>query len=270
MKSQEGKVVLITGASSGIGRAVAEAYHQLGASVVLVARRKERLETLAADLSAQGAPVLALTGDVTSEESMRSVAEAALKRFGRLDVLFANAGFGVVGNVDKLSTADFQLQFDTNVFGVLRSIYAFLPALKESRGSIAVTGSVMGFISLPGGAPYSMSKFAVRALCDSLYAELRPLGVSVTHIAPGFVASEIRSVNNQGAQVENFKEPVPAWLLMPTDKAARQIVSAIIHRKREQVVTAHGKATVFLQKHFSALIAFLVSRFGVKHRTQAN
>ncbi|MEZ4749601.1 MAG: SDR family NAD(P)-dependent oxidoreductase [Bdellovibrionota bacterium] len=260
-------VAVITGASSGIGEALAKVYAAKGFQTVLLARRLDRTQALAATLSPAG---LALEVDVTREADLQKACATILEKFGRIDTVIANAGFGVVGSVEKLTVADYQKQFDTNVYGVLRTFYAFVGALKQSKGKFAIIGSVNGYISLGGGSPYAMSKFAVRALADSLWYEMRPQGVSVTHIGPGFVKSEIRSVNNRGEHRADHRDPIPAWLSMDTMKAARQIGSAIERRKRERIITGHGKALVFIQKHFTFLMNFLIGRLNVAARSEVH
>ena len=245
----QGKAVLITGASSGIGEELARQLAQAGAQLTLAARRRELLEKLAQRITATGkAAPLVVQCDVTQEGSLQNAVEESVRHWGKLDVAIANAGFGVVGPLKKLSVEDYRRQFDTNVFGVLRTIYAALPEIEKNKGNIAIVGSVSGWAATPGASPYNMSKFAVRALANAITPELALSGVKVTLISPGFVASEIRRVDNQGTFHEQSKDPIPFWLIMPTDKAVRQILSAIARAKREAIITGHGKALVFLER----------------------
>jgi short-subunit dehydrogenase len=186
--------------------------------------------------------------DVAQEGDLQKAAAETVRHWGKLDVAIANAGFGVVGPLKKLSMEDYRRQFETNVFGVLRTIYATLPEIEKNRGSIAIVGSVSGWTASPGASPYAMSKFAVRALANSITPELRLSGVRVTLISPGFVASEIRQVDNQGKLQEQAKDPIAPWLVMPTEKASRQILRAVAKGKREAIITGHGKALVFLER----------------------
>ena len=245
----QGKAVLITGASSGIGEELAWQLGQAGAQLTLTARRKELLDKLAQRIVAAGktAPLVAPC-DVAQDGSLQKAVEESVAHWGKLDVAIANAGFGVVGPLKKLTVQDYRRQFETNVFGVLRTIYATLPEIEKSRGNIAIIGSVSGWAATPGASPYNMSKFAVRALANAITPELRLAGVKVTLISPGFVASDIRRVDNQGQFHEHAKEPIPARLVMPTDKAVRQILRAIAKGKREAIITGHGKALVFLER----------------------
>lgn len=187
--------------------------------------------------------------------------------FGRIDVVIANAGFGVVGPVERLTLDDYRRQFETNVFGVLRTVYATVEDLKRTRGRLAILGSVSGHLATPGGSPYAMSKFAVRALAEALRHELRPAGVAVTLISPGFVESEIRLVDNEGRLRTEGRDVVPRWLRMAADPAARKIVTAIERRRREAVITGHGKALVFLQRHAPGLMSALVGLSGYRGRS---
>ena len=258
MATLNGKVAFITGASSGIGAAMAREFARRGADVVLLARRWERLEALALEVRARGRRALSVRCDVTSDEDLENAVQATLEEFGRIDWVVANAGFGVSGAVHKLALEDYHRQFETNIFGVLRTVQATRDALIASRGSLAIMGSVMSFLSLPVSSPYAMSKHAVRALAGSLRAEMAKHGVGVTLLAPGFVISEIRQVDNQGQHNEATRDKIPQWLSMDADKAAAKLVRAVIKRKREAVITGHGRVVVFLERHFPWLISFLV------------
>jgi short-subunit dehydrogenase len=249
----QNKTVLITGASAGIGAAVARELALHGANLVLTARRRERLEALAAELRAR-VKVAVVAADVTRDGDVESAVAEAERLFGGLDVVVANAGFAVTGRVDRLSLEDFRRQLETNVFGVLRTVYAALPALKRARGQLAIMGSVAGHVPTPGASPYHMSKFALRALAEALHDELRAEGVAVTLLSPGFVVSDIGRVDNQGERHDEDASRTPAWLRMPTDAAARQIVAAIETRRREAIITTHGKLAVFLYRHFPWLV----------------
>lgn len=261
-------VVLITGASSGIGEALAREYARRGFDLALCARRLDRIEALGRELGAQGRRVLPIACDVTRREDLdRAVAETRA-RLGRIDTVIANAGFGVAGAFEGLSAEDYRRQFETNIYGVLHTVWAALPALKESCGKLGLIGSVTSYISLPGNSAYAMSKAAVLALGDSLFHELKPSGVSVTLIHPGFVDSEIRKVDNTGALHPHAKEPIPGWLRMPSHVAARQIYCAIERRERERVVTVHGKIAVFIKRHFPSFFVWALSRSGLSARKE--
>lgn len=194
MRSWKDKVVFVTGASAGIGEAVAREAVRQGAKVVLAARRLDRVESIAAELGVANA--LGVACDVTRDGDLEKAIERA-HAFGPLDAMIANAGFGVAGKVARLTIDDYRRQFETNVFGVIRSVHAALPDLRQTRGMIGIVGSTNGYLSLPGYSAYCMSKHAVRSLAECLRHELAKDGVSVTHLAPGFIESEFRRVNNR-------------------------------------------------------------------------
>lgn len=255
-----GKVALVTGASSGIGAALAREFARQGAAVVLLARRADRIAALAAELTDAGGRALAVPCDVTRDGDLEQAVATAVAELGRLDVVVANAGFGVAGRFADLALADYRRQFETNVFGVLRTARATLAELTRTRGTLALVGSVAGYLSAPGSSAYAMSKAAVRSLAGALRGELAPRGVAVVLITPGFVDSEIRRVDNRGTFHPGAREPVPAWLRMPAEAAARRIVRAIARRRREAVITVHGKVAVLLARHTPRLVAWLVGR----------
>lgn len=261
------RVVFITGASSGIGRALALAFACEGATLALAARRVERLESLAREIESMGRQVAVCACDVTEDADIAKAVDLVLTRFGRIDVVVANAGFGVVGPFETLRVEDYRRQFETNVFALIRTARADLPSLVKSQGSLVLMGSVSGHISIPGNSPYSMSKYAVRAFAESIYFELKPKGVAVTLISPGFVESEIRQVDNLGVHHPGADESIPSWIVMPVEKAARKMLRAIAGRRRELVLTGHGKVAVFLQHYFPAILRLAI-RLGLKGRKQ--
>lgn len=245
-----GKTVFVTGASSGIGEALARAAVNAGARVVLAARREDRIRSLALELGVERCEAVAC--DVRSEADLERAVTCA-RRFGHIDVVIANAGFGVGGPMAQLSIADYQRQFDTNVWGVIRTLKATLPDLRHTRGSAAVVGSANGYLSIPGHSAYCMSKHAVRSLCACLRHELREDGVSVTHLVPGFVSSEFRQLNRDGRLPDAPIDPVPSWLQASGQHAARLMLAAIAAGKEEQVITAHARLVSALSRYTPGL-----------------
>ena len=249
------KVALVTGASSGIGAELAWQLSRAGANVTLASRRRELLEAVAKRIVAGGnTSPLVTECDVTRDGDLERAVAQTVREFGKLDAIFANAGFGVIGSLKKLSVEDYRRQFETNVFGVLRTIYAALPEIEKSRGNIVIIGSVAGWTATPGTSPYAMSKFALRALANCIMPELRPSGVKVTLISPGFVDSNIRRVDNDGNFHPETKDSVPSWLVMSTEKAVRQILRAAARGKREAIITNHGKLIVAIERFAPWLI----------------
>ena len=249
----DGKVVLITGASAGIGAAMAREFAREGANTVLVARRTERIEAMAAELTKAGRRSVAVAGDVTQDGDIERAVALARKEFGRLDVTVANAGILIRGRIVTLKLDDYRKQLETNTFGVLRTILATLPALVETQGRIVIIGSLIGMVSIPGGTPYCMSKFALNGLCDGLSHELSPDGVSVTHVMSGFVDTEI--YNNV-----RLRRPPHKLIVLTADQAAHRIVSAAYRRKRNLSLPWPTKMAIFLQRHFPWLVYMAIDR----------
>ena len=188
--------------------------------------------------------------DVTRDGDLDRAVERTRAGLGKLDVVVATAGFGVSGPLERLSLDDYRRQLETNVFGVLRTIYATLDDLKKTSGRLVLIGSVSGHVGVPGSSAYSMSKFAVHGLAASLGHELAPAGVSLTLISPGYVESEIAQVDNRGVYHPNARRrPIPRLAVMSAERAARKIVAAVARRRRETVITGFGKLAVFLQRH---------------------
>src|SRR5262245_61330324 len=159
--------VLITGASSGIGAGLAREFVRRGLRVALVARRVEQLEALAAELRGAGGHASAHAGDVTVDGDIARVVTGLRAQNIRPTIVIANAGFGVVGRAQKLSVDDYRRQIETNTFGVLRTFRESIDSLMETGGRFVIMGSVAGHLSNPGGSPYAMSKFAVRAFAEA-------------------------------------------------------------------------------------------------------
>ena len=177
------KVILITGASSGIGRSLAEAAVERGHKVVATARKIDSLKALASKYPDQ---LMAVTLDVNQRESIRLAFEQAVQRFGRIDVLVNNAGFGLIGAVEEFSEGEIQDQFDTNVYGVIRSTQEALCYMRSQRsGHIINISSVAGFVGYAGSALYAASKHAIEGLSQGLACEVAEFGIHVTVVNPG-------------------------------------------------------------------------------------
>jgi NADP-dependent 3-hydroxy acid dehydrogenase YdfG len=203
-------VFLITGASSGIGAATARAAAHAGHQVVLAARSLDRLHELAAPL---GERALVVSCDVTEWEQQQAMVAAALERFGGIDVVFANAGFGAPRGFASSTVEHWRAMVLTNVYGAALTIRATLEALKASRGHLVLTGSVAGRRALPGSL-YSATKWAVTAMGESARQECNDTGVRVTVVEPGMVDTPF------------FDDGTPEWALRPED-IARAVMWAI-------------------------------------------
>ncbi len=261
-----GKVVWITGAGSGIGRAIALEFGRCGALVAVSGRRAERLQDVVQQLRKDGAEGLPVTCDVRQEGDLAQAVQTVVQRFGRLDVAVANAGFSVFGKVEKLTAVDWSRQLETNVVGAAQTARFALPELRRTRGRLGLIGSVLGLVAAPGFGAYTASKYAVRALGQTLAMELHGSGVSCTTVHPGFVASELVQVDNQGKFDPARKDRRPSMLIWPTDKAGRVVVKALRQRKREVVFTGHGRVGAWFGSHAPSLVhaAMTLPRFGAK------
>ena len=257
-----GQVVWITGASAGMGRALALEFARRGADVAVSARRADRLAEIVDEIDAIGQRGLAVICDVTSDEDVARAVEAVLASFGRIDVAVANAGFGVIGRLEQLSDADLRRQFDTNVFGAMSTARHALPALRRTRGRLALVGSVAGLLASPRTGAYTASKFALRALGLTLAQELHGTGVSCTLLNPGFVATEIGQVDNAGGFDGSRRDARPQRLMWTAEAAARVMADAIHRRQREYTFTAHGKFGAWLGQHMPGLVHLLMRGSG--------
>jgi NAD(P)-dependent dehydrogenase (short-subunit alcohol dehydrogenase family) len=263
----DGQVVWITGASSGLGWAFALELARQGAHLALSARRVDRLEGLGREIEALGRKAVAIPCDVTDEAAVREAAGKVVAHFGKLDVAVANAGFGVSGRIERLDAEAWRRQFDTNVVGLAMTARYSLPHLRASHGRLVLIGSVSALLPGPGTGTYAASKAAVRSIGETLSVECAGSGVSVTTIHPGFVASDIARVDNEGHFDASRVDKRPARWMWPAERAAKVMAGAIARREREYVFTGHGKIGAFAGQHFPGFVqlAFGLSARRAKH-----
>jgi clavulanate-9-aldehyde reductase len=191
-----GQVVAVTGASSGIGEATALACARAGAAVALGARRADRIEALAERIAADGGRAIAVPADVGDEEQARAFVERAHSELGRLDVLVNNAGVMLLGPIENAPTEEWRQMIHANVFGVLYCTHAALPLMREQgSGHIINISSVAGRVATAGAGVYNLTKFGVGAFSEALRQEALPMGVRVTLVEPGAVATELAGHN---------------------------------------------------------------------------
>jgi short-subunit dehydrogenase len=233
------KTVIVTGASSGIGSSTARAFLHHGAQVVLAARREESLRTLANSLDADSQQrALVVPTDVTQPDQVAHLFSRAVERFGRVDILVNNAGFGMRAPVADTRLRDARELMDVNFFGALHCIQAAIPLMKQQgHGQIVNVGSILSLIATPNNAIYCASKFALRALNDSLRLELRHDRIDVILIMPGYTETPFfdNMVRYQGpARTTN-------WKGQSADTVASVILRACARRQREVVLTLPSK-----------------------------
>lgn len=259
-----GKTVLITGGSSGIGRALAEAFGAAGAAVAFTGRDAAGLAETAARLSAAGVRHLSMQADVTVPADCQRAVADTVALFGRLDVLVNNAGISMRALFEEAEVAVLRRLMEVNFFGVVETTKAALPHLLAARGSIVGVSSIAGYRGLPGRTGYSASKFALHGFLESLRTELRPRGVHVLLACPGFTASNIRATALLADGRPQGQSPRDEGQLMSAEEVAAHIVRAVQRRQRDLVLTGQGKLTVFLNKWLPGLADKLVYNHFVK------
>lgn len=227
MQNIDGKVVVITGASSGLGEATARHLAEGGAITVLGARRSDRIQALAEDLAARGGKSLALPTDVTKAIDVQRLVDAAIGRFGRVDVMINNAGLMPHSPLERRRIEDWDRMIDVNLKGVLYGIAAVLPVMQRQKsGHIVNVSSVAGHKVNPGGAVYSATKAAVRMLSEGLRQEVKPYNIRTTVISPGAVATELPSSATEADVAAGLQAFYDAYAI-PPDSFARAVAYAL-------------------------------------------
>lgn len=251
----EDKVIIITGASSGIGLACAREFASRGAKLSLAARSTGKLQEIEKELTDAGHEVLVTPTDVSNEEDCRNLVDQTVTRFGKIDILVNNAGISMRALFRDLDLNVLKQLMDVNFWGTVYCTKYALPHLLETKGSLVGVSSIAGFIGLPGRTGYSASKFAMHGFLQTLRTENLKNGLHVLIAAPGFTASNVRksALNAKGAQ--QGETPRAEDKMMSTEEVARHMAKAIIKRKRTLILTfKEGKLTVFLSKWWPSLI----------------
>lgn len=222
-----GKVIIITGASSGMGAAAARHLAGHGASIVLAARRTDRIEGIVADITASGGRAVAVETDVTRLEDMQRLAKAAIEAFGRIDVLVNNAGLMPLSPIERLKVDEWNQMIDVNLRGVLHGIAAVLPHMQDRKsGHIIITASVAAYKVFPASAVYSATKFAVRGLSEGLRQEVKPYDIRTTLISPGAVTTELLDHISE-PDVQSANQDYVGKVGIPAESFARMVAFAV-------------------------------------------
>ena len=261
MHTFEGKVIVLTGASEGIGRALALALASARARLVLAARSAERLATLAQECVARGAQVLVVPTDVSKRADCTALVDAALARFNAIDVLLHNAGSTMWSRLDELEDPEvLERLIRTNYLGAAWITWRALPALVAARGRIVAISSMAGLIGVPTRTGYSASKHAMFGFFDSLRIELAGKGVSVTVVAPDFVRSEIhrRAIGPDGKPLG--QSPMQEAKIMTADECAAIVLRATLERRRLAFTSTRAK----FFRWFKLLAPGLVDRLAAR------
>lgn len=244
------KVVIITGGSSGIGRALAARFGEEGSKVVITGRRKEQLEDTAASLKEKGIEVLPIVADASIESDCARVVHAAVETYGRIDVLINNAGISMRALFEDLQVDVFKKVMEVNFFGMIYTTKYALPYILRTKGSIVGISSVNGRRATPERSAYSASKFAMIGFLESLRSEMLDRGVHVLTACPGFTSSNIRKSALLGnGRIQGYS-PADEEHMMSAEEVAFEIYTAIVRRKRDLLLTLQGKLAVWLNVFF--------------------
>lgn len=236
MQPLRDKVVLITGGSSGIGRATALRMAGFGSKVVVAARNEAALREVVREANARGAEALAVEADVTDGDQCRRAVEATVARFGRLDILLCSAGLSMRTYFAGSDLAAIERVIKVNFFGTLYCTYYALPHVKRSRGSLVAISSLTGKRGIPSYAVYGASKFAVQGLYESLRLELKRDGVHVGVVSPGFVDTPLRDKVLAADGRPWAEQPSPPFRVWPVEKCVDKITRLIVRRRRQAML----------------------------------
>ncbi|MBO4263431.1 MAG: SDR family oxidoreductase [Bacteroidales bacterium] len=254
------KVVIVTGASSGIGLASARLFGRLGARVVMAARSLEKMQALAAGV-APADHVLCVACDVTSEADCRALIEAAVARFGGIDILVNNAGISMRAMFKDLDLQVIRRLMDVNFWGTVQCTKYALPYLLARKGQVVGVISIAGYSALPARTGYSASKYAVRGFLDTLRIEHLKDGLGVLVFAPGYTASNVRNAALTADGSPQGETPLDEGKLMSAERCAACLARALARRRSVATLTLLGRATVWAHRLFPRLTDRLTYRY---------
>jgi short-subunit dehydrogenase len=256
------KIVVITGGSDGIGKALVAQFLALGAKVATCGRNENKLSLLAAEFPSSN--LFTAQVDVSKQDQSEAFIKQVVDNWGRIDVLINNAGISMRALVSEVSVQTLQNVMDINFWGTVYCTKAALTSIQQNKGVIVGVSSIAGYRGLPGRSGYSASKFALNGWLEALKTELYASGTHVMWVCPGFTTSNIRNAaldKNAKAQGES---PMDEGAMMSSEECATHIIHAIEKRSRSLVLTFTGKRTVFMNKYFPAWADKLVHQFFFK------
>jgi short-subunit dehydrogenase len=256
------KVVVITGGSDGIGKALIEALIPLGAKVATCGRSHDKLYKLRMEYS--NVLLHTMACDVSDEQECRNFIESTIETFGGIDILINNAGISMRSLFVDAGAEVIRKVMEVNFFGAVYCTKYALPSIMERKGTVVGISSIAGYRGLPGRSGYCASKFALQGWLESLRTELLPYGTNVMWVCPGFTASNIRHAALTSDGTPQGDSPLEEGKLMTAQECARQIVRAIEKRRRNLVMGLGGKAEVFLSKFLPRLADKLTYNFFYK------
>lgn len=259
------KVMVITGASSGIGLASARLFASYGARLALAARSIDKLKTLASEISSDPSKVLCIKTDVSIEEDCRNLIESTVKHFGRIDFLINNAGISMRASFSKVDLNVIRRLMDVNFWGTVCCTKYALPYLLESKGSVTGVISVAGYAGLPGRTGYATSKFAIRGFLETLRMEHQEDGLHVLVFAPGYTSSNVRNAALLADGSPQGTTPKDESNLMSAEEVAQKLAWGLYRKKREMILTALGYWDVWFYKRFPRLMDWVQLNYIRKH-----
>lgn len=259
------KVMVITGASSGIGLASARLFASYGARLALAARSIDKLKTLASEISSDPSKVLCIKTDVSIEEDCKNLIESTVKYFGRIDFLINNAGISMRASFSKVDLNVIRRLMDVNFWGTVCCTKYALPYLLESKGSVTGVISVAGYAGLPGRTGYATSKFAIRGFLETLRMEHQEDGLHVLVFAPGYTSSNVRNAALLADGSPQGTTPKDESNLMSAEEVAQKLALGLYRKKREMILTALGYWDVWFYKRFPRLMDWVQLNYIRKH-----
>jgi dehydrogenase/reductase SDR family member 7B len=252
------KVVIITGATSGIGEACAEVFGREGAKIAITGRNPEKLQASLIKLQSKGIEAISILADAASEQDNQKIAEETIAQFGRIDILINNAGISMRALFQDLDLEVFRKVMDTNFWGTVYATKFCLPSILENKGSIIGISSINGYRGTPARTAYTASKYAMNGFFESLRTEVMKKGVHVLVVAPGFTSSNIRNTALTADGSSQGESPRDEAKMMSSEEVAEHILKATLKRKRDIVLTTQGKLAVFLNKWMPGILDGIV------------
>jgi short-subunit dehydrogenase len=263
MDQMQDKVVVITGGSDGIGKALVELYLNNGAKVATCARNYQKLYQLQS--ANTGKPLFIHATDVSKEIDCKGFIDAVIKEFGTIDILINNAGVSMRALVQDVDFETIKRVMDINFWGTVFCTKFALDHIIKNKGTIVGVSSIAGYRGLPGRSGYSASKYAVNGWLEALRTELLESGTNVMWVCPGFTSSNIRNAALNSKGESQGESPMDEGAMMSSEECAVHIANAIQKRKRTLVLTFTGKRAVFMNKFFPSLADKLVRKFFFKN-----
>ena len=260
------KVVVITGATSGIGEACAFVFGREGAKIAITGRNQDKLQITIKKLGDAGIEALGVLADAVSDHDNKKMSESIIERFGKIDVLVNNAGISMRALFEDLDMEVFHKVMDTNFWGTVYATKYCLPEILKSHGTIVGVSSINGYRGTPARTAYTASKYAMNGFFESLRTEVMQRGVHVLVACPGFTASNIRNNALTADGTTQGESPRDEGEMMSSEEVAEAILKAILKRKRDIVLTRQGKLAVFLNKWIPGIMDGIVYNHMAKEK----